>query len=202
MSANGSEDKVSARDRILDAALAEFGSSGFNGTPTRAIARRARVNEVTIFRLFGSKLQLFQAVLEERSLLSDVMKNTSFNQEGSLDDVLYRNMRYVLGMLRQNRHMLLMLIGDASRMPELRGVISDMAARRAPEILMPAFRCLMEQGQLRRMEPVVAARAMMGMVQAYFIMDDLLGTGEVDERRDEAMLRGFVSIFLDGMRGG
>jgi hypothetical protein len=41
---------------------------------------------------------------------------------------------------------------------------------------------------------------MMGMVQAYFITEDLLGSGEVDEAKDERMLRGFVSILLDGLR--
>lgn len=190
------------RDRILDAALLEFGAKGFKGATTKAIAKRASVNEVTIFRHFESKLGLFEAVFEERSLLSQVMENVSFDFDGDMEEVLYRNMRFVLGTLRQNRHMFMMLLGDASRMPELRGLISDLVVRKAPEFVAPNFQRMMAEGQMRRMDPVVAVRAMMGMVQAYFIMDDLLGSGDIDEEKDERMLRGFVSIFLDGVREG
>lgn len=201
MNASEAKDEASARDRILDAALAEFGANGFNGATTRAIAKRAGVNEVTIFRLFGSKFQLFQAVLDERWLLAGLMERLSFDAQAGLDEALYRNMRYVLGMLRQNKHMFLMLLGDAPRMPELRGMMRDLVVRRAPDLVVPIFRGLMEQGELREVDPEAAVRGMMGMVQSYFIMEDLLGTGEVDEERDERMLRGFVSVFLDGVRG-
>jgi outer membrane protein TolC/AcrR family transcriptional regulator len=43
------------RDQLLTAAARLYGEHGFRGTTTRRIAEEARVNEVTIFRLFGSK---------------------------------------------------------------------------------------------------------------------------------------------------
>lgn len=186
----------------MDAALTEFGVHGFRGATTRAIAERAGVNEVTVFRTFGSKLELFESVFMERSLFSQLNERVRLDFHGDMEGILFQNMRNVLGMLRQNRHMFLMLLGDASRMPELRGLMSDMVVRRAPELVAPVFEQLMEEGAMRRMDPLVATRAMMGMVQAYFIMEDLLGGGTVDEEKDERMLRGFVSIFLHGVMAG
>jgi AcrR family transcriptional regulator len=55
---------VSTDDRILDAAEELFAAHGFGGTTTRALAQRAGVNEVTLFRRFGSKAGVLQAVGE------------------------------------------------------------------------------------------------------------------------------------------
>jgi AcrR family transcriptional regulator len=52
------------QERILDAALELFSRHGFHATTTRRIANKASVNEVTLFRLFKSKMDLFQQVLE------------------------------------------------------------------------------------------------------------------------------------------
>lgn len=46
------------RERILDAARQVYALHGFRGATTRLIAQEAGVNEVTVFRLFGSKAQL------------------------------------------------------------------------------------------------------------------------------------------------
>lgn len=54
----GSESDTHAR--ILEAAIEQFRVSGFKGAGTRAIAERAGVNEVTLFRHFGSKLALLR----------------------------------------------------------------------------------------------------------------------------------------------
>jgi len=50
--------------RILAAAAEIMADKGVKGATTRAIATAAGVNEVTIFRLFGSKEGLLAAVLE------------------------------------------------------------------------------------------------------------------------------------------
>jgi outer membrane protein TolC len=46
------------RDHILTAAARLYGEHGFRGTTTRRIAEEAGVNEVTLFRLFGTKTAL------------------------------------------------------------------------------------------------------------------------------------------------
>ena len=55
-----------ARDRLLEAALRVYARDGLASATTRAIAREAGVNEVTLFRCFGSKDQLLAAVVEKQ----------------------------------------------------------------------------------------------------------------------------------------
>jgi AcrR family transcriptional regulator len=49
------------RESILDAALAEFAERGLDGASTEAIAARAGISQPYVFRLFGTKKELFKA---------------------------------------------------------------------------------------------------------------------------------------------
>jgi AcrR family transcriptional regulator len=51
------------RDEILDAALIEFAERGLHGASTEEIARRAGISQPYVFRLFGSKKDLFKAAV-------------------------------------------------------------------------------------------------------------------------------------------
>jgi len=49
------------KDTILDAALIEFADRGFEGTSTEDIAKRAGISQPYLFRLFGTKKELYIA---------------------------------------------------------------------------------------------------------------------------------------------
>jgi len=51
------------RDSVLDAAMIEFADHGFEGTSTEDIARRAGISQPYLFRLFGTKKELFKATI-------------------------------------------------------------------------------------------------------------------------------------------
>src|SRR5205823_1743029 len=52
------------RDEILEAALVEFAVRGLEGGSTEAIARAVGISQPYVFRLFGTKKQLFMATIE------------------------------------------------------------------------------------------------------------------------------------------
>src|SRR5256885_13973275 len=52
------------RDEILEAALVEFAARGLEGGSTEAIARAVAISQPYVFRLFGTKKQLFLATNE------------------------------------------------------------------------------------------------------------------------------------------
>jgi AcrR family transcriptional regulator len=49
------------RSSVLDAAMVEFAERGFVGTSTEDIARRAGISQPYLFRLFGTKKELYIA---------------------------------------------------------------------------------------------------------------------------------------------
>src|ERR1700742_1133310 len=55
--------KEQRREEILDAAIIEFAERGLHGASTEEIARRAGISQPYVFRLFGTKKELFIAVV-------------------------------------------------------------------------------------------------------------------------------------------
>lgn len=56
---------IDNRTRIIEAAARVYAAHGYRGATTRLIAEEAGVNEVTIFRQFGSKSALLDAMIAE-----------------------------------------------------------------------------------------------------------------------------------------
>ena len=54
--------KEERREEILDAAMREFAERGLAGGSTEEIARQAGISQPYVFRLFGTKKELFKAV--------------------------------------------------------------------------------------------------------------------------------------------
>ena len=52
------------RESVLRAAIVEFSKGGLAGTSTEDIARRADISQPYLFRLFGTKKELFLAAIE------------------------------------------------------------------------------------------------------------------------------------------
>jgi AcrR family transcriptional regulator len=55
--------KAVRREEILDAAMAVFAEQGLHGASTEEIARLAGISQPYVFRLFGTKKQLYLAVV-------------------------------------------------------------------------------------------------------------------------------------------
>jgi AcrR family transcriptional regulator len=55
--------KEERREEILDAALQAFAEQGLHGASTEEIARRAGISQPYVFRLFGTKKELYLAVI-------------------------------------------------------------------------------------------------------------------------------------------
>jgi AcrR family transcriptional regulator len=62
----------SSRERIIEAAARVYAQHGFRGATTRRIADEAGVNEITVFRQFGSKDALIHEAVRRCSALDDL----------------------------------------------------------------------------------------------------------------------------------
>ena len=52
------------REALLEVAITEFGTTGYHGTSTEVIAERAGISQPYIFRLYGTKKDLFLACVD------------------------------------------------------------------------------------------------------------------------------------------
>ena len=71
------------REQILEAALAEFAARGLAGGSTEAIARAVGISQPYVFRLFGTKKELFMATIERcMSGTLEMFRSASTGLEG------------------------------------------------------------------------------------------------------------------------
>jgi len=105
------------RHRILSAAARVYAQYGFRGATTRRIAGEADVNEVTLFRTFGSKAELLEAMLQTQVTATGVPILT-FAEELAPEENLTRWVTDVLGHLRQHAHLIRKTIGEAEERPD------------------------------------------------------------------------------------
>jgi AcrR family transcriptional regulator len=104
------------RARILAAAARVYAQYGFRGATTRLIATEAGVNEVTLFRTFGSKAQLLQAMLQAQ-VESSVVPLLSHEPRDAHAE-LTRWCLSVLEYLRGHAHLIRKTIAEADERPE------------------------------------------------------------------------------------
>src|SRR5512147_929320 len=104
------------KNRILAAAARVYAQYGFRGATTRLIATDAGVNEVTLFRTFGSKAQLLHAMLH-----AQVDASTAPLLSPDVTDPQAELTRWcadTLDYLRGHAHLIRKTIAEAEERPE------------------------------------------------------------------------------------
>jgi AcrR family transcriptional regulator len=124
--------KTSTRSRVLETAKTLFAHKGFSACSMREVAVRAKVNEVTVFRLFGTKQKLYAEVLKEAaecSRLDDLLSG----KDVPMFQLQNRKLREVARLFEDSRLLRLLLFGILEQpevtMKQLHGPLQDLSAR-------------------------------------------------------------------------
>jgi AcrR family transcriptional regulator len=78
--------RKSTKTRLIEAALDLFAEKGVTETTTKAVAERAQVNEVTLFRNFGNKYRLLLAVIQDSAVFAKLV-HSLVEQANAQDNV-------------------------------------------------------------------------------------------------------------------
>lgn len=186
-------------ERILKVATSLFSVNGFRGTSTRDVARRARVNEVTVFRLFKTKEKLFIKVIESKLNGSEALSiadNLSAAKDG--DGALAVMTDYMQETFDPT--FLRLLLFAVLEQPKL---VKKYIQPRILDFYLALDGYLehhARDGSVRPLEPDLAARALLGMVAYHRIFHELLGAGSP---RDQGPPVGkYMDIWLHGVLAG
>ena len=93
------------REEILLAAMEEFARGGLDGTPTEAIAKRVGISQPYLFRLYGTKKELFLAVVER--CFDRTLNAFQLAADGLSGDQALEAMGMAYGQLLSDRTLLL-----------------------------------------------------------------------------------------------
>lgn len=184
------------RTALMRAGLELLAEKGYKGTTTREIAARAGVSEVTLFRQFGSKKALLQAAVQKLRPPVELILPHGQMTASSLEDHLLRLAQGYARMLEANQGLLVRLLPELARHPELRGETGPLGLQKAMSAVFEYFAELQKQGLLRADEsPSQVAVALLGPL---FARGVLLGALALRPAFD---LQAHVRGFLKGRQG-
>ena len=117
------------REKLIEAAARVYGEFGFRGATTRRIAEEAGVNEVTIFRHFGSKDALIQEVIRCVSLHESgvTLPEVPVDPEGELTEWAAAHLQ----LLRGQRAFIRKTMGEMEERPEVACAASESSGHKA-----------------------------------------------------------------------
>ncbi|HEV7390467.1 MAG TPA: TetR/AcrR family transcriptional regulator [Burkholderiales bacterium] len=196
--------RIAAHDRkqqILDVAATLFARKGFQGTTTRDIALRARVNEAILFRHFPTKDELYWAVIDDRCRRSHRRENLQASLDlNASDHEIFRAIAE--DILRRNRD-----DKNRTRLLLFSGLENHRLARRFFKTYVAGYYRMLaahierriEQGAFRRVDPVLAARGFMGMIFYHNMVQEIFGGGMYQEFDPQKVSAELADIWLRGV---
>lgn len=181
-------------EKIMKVSLKLFSEQGYYPTTTKQIAEEAGVNELTIFRHFGSKSNLFQVTTEHYVIDSRVdyilndIEDLSF-EEGML---LIANRIYKLFIQNTKLYKVQMKLSDNEQ-----GFVKLKLSRKIISILIEYFEELKERKVIEGEPEIMAVTLVNSLLGAFTV--EILGDNTVSNLKWEDIVkehtRQFVSIY-------
>jgi AcrR family transcriptional regulator len=183
---------MSLRDQLLDAAARLYAEAGYRGATTRRIAVQAGVNEITLFRHFGSKDALIREAIARAgsSIVPQPLPATPREPYGEL----MQWARAHITELRERRSLIRMCMGEIEEHP---GVFTgeNTPPARAAKSLCQYLRRLRDTGIAKaQFDEVTASTMLMGVLFADAMGRDIMPDmyrNEPNEALDQ-----YVRLFL------
>lgn len=150
--------KIVADEQVFETVIKLIEDHGYVGTTTKQIADAAQINEVTLFRKYGSKAQLVKEAIFHYATHSVVQ--TAVTYTGDLEADLRQVVQAYQGAAELHAKVFPIIMSEMARYPELNetmraplGIVTEIAQ------LLKKYQ---EAGILRREEPYQAVGALLG----------------------------------------
>ena len=183
---------MTVRDQLLDAAARLYAEAGYRGATTRRIAGKAGVNEVTLFRHFGSKDALMREAIARAGLsaVTEPLPQTPRDPYREVRDWAKAH----IAELRERRSLIRTCMGEIEEHP---GIFSE--ANSSPAVAAKALRDylrrLREAGLAKAQFDETAASAMlMGALFADAMGRDIMP--DLYPNEPEQALDEYVQLFV------
>jgi TetR/AcrR family transcriptional regulator len=203
--ANGlPQGRMSAENRkkqIGSVAADLFSAKGFNGVTTKEIAEHAGVSEAIIFRHFATKDDLYREILDQK-VRQGAERMTTHLRAAQLrkdDRAFFGSLACeILEFHDRDQTLMRLLLFSALEGHDLSDIFFSSTVRETRNLLRRYIKQRMADGAFRRVDPVVAARAFVGMLLHHVQMRHIFKSEE-SRLSNRQIADRLVQLFLDGI---
>lgn len=181
-------------DRIISAARELFEKKGFAAATTKEIADLAKVSEITLFRHFENKRNLFEQTIKDsmrQYKISEYIKNdATYELEHDLTTIAY----HMMETYKQNSPLLAMIMRD-----KIRGSVPEMNVKHdehcLEKSLLEYFSTMKKTGKISA-DPNMAIKFFITNITGYFMREVFSKNNYIDDKDKyfEWMLKKVISV--------
>lgn len=156
---------MNAKEKLLEAASQLFEQNGYSGTTTAAVALKAGVAEVTLFRHFKNKANLFRETIKRIQSSVDlnfVQENQTEDYKVTINHFSRSICRYFIEQSRTIR----MMQFESIRNPELKMMLREGPLKILNQ-LEKLFTDLISSGTIRERDPRILAESLLSLIFGY-----------------------------------
>ncbi|PYE47888.1 TetR/AcrR family transcriptional regulator [Paenibacillus barcinonensis] len=185
-------------DRIIEAATRLIKEKGYRGVSTKAIATEAKVNESTIFRQFGSKQGILEAIIERHSDIPQFEKllNEDATEHPEVD-LLNVSQQYRL-FFHKHADIILIGIRDTGMLPELDRVLADPPVK-LHYLLAEYFERLQKKKIIAKQDARLTAMSFLSMCYGFQMSELIHRQYQSQLVTEEEFYKHSVSLFVKGI---
>jgi len=187
------------RGQILDAALRLWTAHGFDATTVDALAREAGVAKGTVYLYFATKEDLLAAAVERWSLRPELAALEPAFGARPLEDAIPRIAAQLWARLRAAAPLLGLLLRELALRPAEARRFLEAAVLPANAAFADFLARRRRAGELRDVDPYVAARAFVGSLVIFAWTQHVLGGHALRPIEDHAVVDTASALFLRGI---
>lgn len=194
----GTDLHISTEDKIIEAAIELVYEKGYKGATTRAIAQRANVNEVTIFRHFGNKKGIVEAAIQKYAFV-ELLENTFAEKVvWDIEKDLKMLVREYQALLDQKKTVILLALRESNEFPELNDMLKKVPQTYI-EIITHYFEQMIEREKIKKVDPYILATNFAFINFGYFLTKTRI-LSEAEELSVEEFIDKNIAFFIQTLQ--
>lgn len=189
-------------DEILDAALRLFTERGFAATKVEDVAAAAGLSKGAVYLYFSSKEALLEALVHRAvGPVAELAAARLSNREEHPRATIERLMREVASAMAEDRVVAvpLLVLREAPALPRIAEVYREAILQRVLPPLSALLSNGMARGLLRKVDPDMAVRTLVGPLIAHVLLARVFGIVPADGLALDRLIETHLSIVFDGL---
>lgn len=187
--------------RIVKAAAANFASDGFRVATIRQIAEVAGVNEITVYRYFPKKNDLYWEVIDWKLRSSGLIEAVTeiLKEEQEPASLVQQLSKQVMTTLSSDQSLGRLMHFSVLELDSEKRKLFEIHLRPSLEKLSQRISNWIREGRMRAVDPQLAALAIFGSLLSNYDLQELLDANAKTGRSLEELSRDFADLCVLGL---